>query len=48
MMYLEMILIYVIFVTIIWAALKVASDSDDQMEEMLREKKAEDAKKLNK
>ena len=48
MIYLEMILIYVIFVTIIWAVLKVASDSDDQMEKMLREKKAEDTAKLNK
>jgi hypothetical protein len=28
--------------------LKVESNADDQMEELLREKKAEDAEKLNK
>lgn len=33
------------FVTL-WPLLKVASDLDDQREEMLREKKAEDAKKF--
>lgn len=33
------------FVTL-WPLLKVASDLDDQREEMLREKKAEDAKKI--
>ena len=38
---------FTVFITL-WPMLKVASDSDDQMEEMLREKKAEDAAKLNK
>ena len=43
---------YVLFAftafVIFWPMLKVASDSDDQMEEMLREKKAKDAAKLDK
>ena len=41
------LLAFVTFV-MIWPMLKVASYSDDQIEEMLREKKAEDAAKLNK
>lgn len=42
MMYLGMIFVYAIFVTVIWSALKVASDADDQMEEMYRQKQLED------
>ena len=41
------LLAFVTFV-VIWPMLKVASDADEQMEELLREKKAEDAEKLNK
>lgn len=41
------LLAFVAFV-VIWPMLEVASDADEQMEEMLRQKKAEDAKKLNK
>ena len=46
MMYLGMIFVYIIFVIVIWSALKVASDADDQMEEMYRQKQLED--KFNK
>ncbi len=42
MMYLGMIFVYIIFVIVIWSALKVASDADDQMEEMYRQKQLED------
>jgi large-conductance mechanosensitive channel len=41
------LLAFVAFV-VIWPMLKVASDADEQIEELLREKKAEDAAKLNK
>ena len=41
------LLAFITFV-VIWPMLKVSSDANDQMEEMLREKKAEDAAKLNK
>ena len=41
------LLAFVTFV-VIWPMLKVASDADEQMEEFLRQKKAEDAEKLNK
>jgi hypothetical protein len=41
------LLAFVAFV-VIWPMLKVESNADDQMEELLREKKAEDAEKLNK
>ena len=33
---------------VIWPMLKVSSDANEQMEELLRQKKAEDAAKLNK
>ena len=33
---------------IFWPMMKVASDADDQMEEMLKERKAENESKLNK
>lgn len=35
-------------VLLVFVAFKISSDIDDQMEELLREKKAEDAEKLNK
>jgi hypothetical protein len=35
-------------VLLVFVALKISSDVDEQMEELLRQKKAEDAKKLNK
>lgn len=41
------LLAFIAFV-VVWPILKVASDSDDRTEEMLREKKAKDAAKLNK
>lgn len=41
------LLAFVTFV-VIWPMLKVASDADDQIEELFRQKKAEDAEKLNK
>lgn len=42
--------ILVAFVTFVvfWPMLKISSDADKQMEELLREKKAKDAAKLNK
>lgn len=41
------LLAFIAFV-VIWLMLKVSSDVDEQIEELLREKKAEDAAKLNK
>lgn len=38
---------FVAFIAI-WPMLKTASDADNQMEEMLREKKAKDEETLNK
>ena len=41
------LLAFVTFV-VIWPMLKISSDADEQMEELLRQKKAEDAAKLDK
>ena len=41
------LLAFVAFV-VIWPMLKISGDADEQMEELLREKKAKDAAKLNK
>lgn len=41
------LLAFITFV-VFWPMLKASSDANDQMEELLRQKKAEDAKKLNK
>ena len=41
------LLAFIAFV-VIWPMLKVSSDANEQMEEMLRQKKAEDAAKLDK
>jgi large-conductance mechanosensitive channel len=41
------LLAFITFV-VIWPMLKVANDADEQMEELLRQKKAEDAEKLDK
>lgn len=41
------LLAFIAFV-VIWPMLKVSSDADKQMEELLREKKAKDAAKLDK
>lgn len=39
---------YLLFGLFIYSLLTMASDTEDEMEEMLRQKKAEDAIKLNK
>ena len=41
------LLAFITFV-VIWPMLKISSDADEQMEELLRQKKAEDAAKLKK
>lgn len=41
------LLAFITFV-VIWPMLKISSDADEQMEELLRQKKAEDAAKLDK
>ena len=41
------LLAFIAFV-VIWPMLKASDNADEQMEELLREKKAEDAAKLNK
>lgn len=41
------LLAFVTFV-VFWPMLKISSDADEQMEELLRQKKAEDAAKLDK
>ena len=41
------LLAFITFV-VIWPMLKVSSDANEQMEELLRQKKAEDAEKLAK
>ena len=41
------LLAFIAFV-VIWPMLKVSSDANEQMEELLRQKKAEDAAKLDK
>ena len=41
------LLAFITFV-VIWPMLEASSDADEQMEEFLRQKKAEDATKLNK
>ena len=41
------LLAFVTFV-VIWPMLKASDDADEQMEELLRQKKAEDAAKLKK
>lgn len=41
------LLAFIAFV-VIWPMLKKVSDADEQMEELLRQKKAEDAAKLDK
>jgi large-conductance mechanosensitive channel len=41
------LLAFIAFV-VIWPMLKISSDANDQMEELLRQKKAEDAAKLDK
>ena len=41
------LLAFIAFV-VIWPMLKISSDVNDQMEELLRQKKAEDAAKLDK
>ncbi len=39
---------YILFCFVIWCLCAAAGDADSQMEEMLRQKKAEDIIKLNK
>jgi hypothetical protein len=41
------LLSFIAFV-VIWPMLKISSDANDRMEELLRQKKAEDAAKLDK
>jgi large-conductance mechanosensitive channel len=41
------LLAFIAFV-VIWPMLKISSDANDKMEELLRQKKAEDAAKLDK
>ena len=43
----SVLLAFITFV-VVWPMLKASSDADEQMEELLREKKAEDAAKLKK
>ena len=43
-----LLIAYILIIITMWSLCKVAGDTDKIMEEMLKEKKAKDAEKLNK